>query len=51
MITGKGTAQMSMMGLKYKSTVSDYKDPSKGQYEHVNEVDVNDPDSADSVWR
>lgn len=43
MITGKGTAQMSMMGLKYKSTVSDYKDPSKGQYEHVNEVDVNDP--------
>lgn len=40
MLSGKGTAQVSMKGFYYKSKKSDYNDPSKGQYEHIDDVDV-----------
>ena len=46
-ISGQGTAQVSMKGFTYKSKESEYKDPShvspegtQGKYQHVDDVDV-----------
>lgn len=39
-MSGQAKANMSMKGFMYKSEVKDYKEPSKGTYEHVNDVDI-----------
>lgn len=39
-VSGKANAQVSMKGFKYKTKRSEYNDASKGEYEHVNDVDV-----------
>lgn len=39
-INGDAKAHMSMKGFRYKSEMKEYNDESRGQYEHVNDVDV-----------
>lgn len=39
-MSGKATANMSMKGFVYKSEASDYKEPGKGTYQHVNDIDI-----------
>ena len=38
--TAKAKANMSMKGFCYKQETKEYNDPSKGEYEYVNDVDV-----------
>lgn len=40
LISAKAKANMSMKGFCYKQETKEYNDPSKGEYEYVNDVDV-----------
>lgn len=39
-ISGKATADVSMKGFMYESTQEEYNDPSKGEYDKIDNVDV-----------
>ena len=39
-LSGQGMAQVSMKGFTYKSKTSEYNDPNRGEYEHIDDVDV-----------
>lgn len=39
-ITGQAQADVSMKGFVYKSEMSDYEEEGRGQYEHVNDIDI-----------
>ncbi len=39
-VSGKANAQVSMKGFRYKTKKSEYNNAAKGEYEHVNDVDV-----------
>ena len=40
LVSAKAKANMSMKGFCYKQETKEYNDPSKGEYEYVNDVDV-----------
>lgn len=39
-VSGKATADVSVKGFKYLSETDEYNDPNKGEYEKVNDIDI-----------
>lgn len=39
-VSGQAQADVSVKGFTYKSTMSDYEEEGRGQYEHIDDVDV-----------
>lgn len=39
-VSGQATADVSMKGFMYKSETKEYNDPNKGEYDKVNDIDV-----------